>query len=85
MPKRRYEQREPTHDWQPIRSLLKDSAQITYEVIRPVIFRVGDAKGALGGNRHANEFDLLQGQFVRSGWHGLVASASSSTGDSQAG
>jgi len=37
MPRRRYEQREPTHDWQQIRSLLKDSAQFTYEVIRPVI------------------------------------------------
>lgn len=35
MPKRRYEQREPTHDWQQIRPLLKDTAQITYEVIRP--------------------------------------------------
>jgi hypothetical protein len=31
MPKRRYEQREPTHDWQQIRPLLKDTAQITYE------------------------------------------------------
>ena len=29
MPKRRYEQREPTHDWQQIRPLLKDTAQIT--------------------------------------------------------
>lgn len=28
---------EPTHDWQQIRSLLKDAAQIDYEVIRPVI------------------------------------------------
>ena len=37
MPKRRYEQREPTQDWQQIRPLLKDTAQITYEVIRPVI------------------------------------------------
>jgi hypothetical protein len=37
MPKRRYEQREPTHDWQQIRPFLKDSAQITYEVIRPCI------------------------------------------------
>ena len=37
MPKRRYEQREPTHDWQQIRPLLKDTAQITYEVIRPCI------------------------------------------------
>lgn len=37
MPKQRYERREPTHDWQQIRPLLKDSAQITYEIIRPVI------------------------------------------------
>jgi hypothetical protein len=36
MPKRRYEQREPTHDWQH-RPLLKDTAQITYEIIRPVV------------------------------------------------
>lgn len=37
MPKRRYEQREPTQDWQQLRPLLKDTAQIDYEVIRPVI------------------------------------------------
>jgi hypothetical protein len=37
MPKRRYQRREPTQDWQQIRPLLKDSAQITYEIIRPVI------------------------------------------------
>jgi len=37
MPKRRYESHEPTHDWQQIRPLLKDTAQITYEIIRPVI------------------------------------------------
>ncbi|GHO48653.1 hypothetical protein [Ktedonospora formicarum] len=37
MPKRRYERREPTHDWQQIKPLLKDTAQINYEVIRPVI------------------------------------------------
>jgi hypothetical protein len=37
MPKRRYERREPTHDWQQIRPLLKDMAQINYEVIRPVV------------------------------------------------
>src|SRR5579863_1235625 len=37
MPKRRYEQRELTHDWQQIRPLIKDTAQITYEVIRPCI------------------------------------------------
>ncbi len=37
MPKRRYEHREPTHEWQQIRPLFKDTAQINYEVIRPVI------------------------------------------------
>ena len=37
MPKRRYERREPTHDWQQIQPRLKDTAQINYEVIRPVI------------------------------------------------
>lgn len=37
MPKERYERREPTHDWQQIRPLLKDSSQISYEIIRPVI------------------------------------------------
>jgi hypothetical protein len=37
MPKRKYERREPTHDWQQLRPLLKDPAQITYEIIRPVI------------------------------------------------
>ena len=37
MPKRRYERREPTHDWQQIRPLLKDTAQLNYEVIRPVL------------------------------------------------
>ena len=37
MPRRRYQRREPTQDWQQISPLLKDSAQITYEIIRPVI------------------------------------------------
>jgi transposase InsO family protein len=37
MPKRRYERREPTHDWHQIRPLLKDTAQITYEILRPVV------------------------------------------------
>lgn len=37
MPKRKYERREPTDDWQELRPLLKDPAQITYEIIRPVI------------------------------------------------
>ncbi len=37
MPKQGYQHREPTHDWQQVRPLLKDPAQITYEIIRPVI------------------------------------------------
>jgi hypothetical protein len=37
MPKRKYEHREPTHEWSQIRPLLKDSAQIKYELVRPVI------------------------------------------------
>jgi len=37
MPTRRYERREPTHDWNEIRPLLKDPAQFQYEIIRPVI------------------------------------------------
>jgi hypothetical protein len=37
MPRHRYEHREPTHDWQQLRTLLKDPTQLTYEVIRPVI------------------------------------------------
>ncbi len=85
MPKRRYEQREPTHDWQQIRLLLKDSAQITLRSDSPGDLRMGDAKGALGRNWHADALNLLPGQFVRSGWYGFSASASSPTGDSQAG
>lgn len=37
MPKHRYQHREPTDKWQQLRPLLKDSGQITYEIIRPVI------------------------------------------------
>ena len=37
MPKRRYEHQTPTHEWSQIRPLLKDAAQIKYELIRPVI------------------------------------------------
>lgn len=37
MPKHKYQRREPTHDWQAIRPLLTDPAQVTYEIIRPVI------------------------------------------------
>ena len=37
MPKRRYEHHEPTHEWKQIQPQLKDTAQINYEVIRPVI------------------------------------------------
>jgi putative transposase len=37
MPNNRYERRELSHHWEDIRPLLKDSAQITYEIIRPVL------------------------------------------------
>jgi hypothetical protein len=37
MPKQRFERREPTHEWQQLRPLLKDPTQQTYEIIRPVI------------------------------------------------
>lgn len=37
MPRRRYEDHEPTHDWQELHPLLKDPAQVTYEIIRPVL------------------------------------------------
>jgi transposase len=37
MPKLRYPRREPTQDWQQLRPLLTDPAQITYEIIRPVL------------------------------------------------
>jgi transposase InsO family protein len=33
----KYERRELSHNWDEIRPLLKDSAQITYEIIRPVL------------------------------------------------
>jgi hypothetical protein len=37
MPTRRYARHEPTRDWQQIRPLLKDAAQLTYEIIRPIV------------------------------------------------
>jgi len=37
MPKQRYERREPTHEWSQICPLLKDSAQILYEILRPIV------------------------------------------------
>jgi hypothetical protein len=37
VPKLRYPRREPTQDWQQQRPLLTDPAQITYEIIRPVL------------------------------------------------
>src|SRR5690242_2074623 len=37
MPKERYERREPTHEWSQIRPLLKDSTQIHYEILRPIV------------------------------------------------
>ena len=65
MPKRRYERREPSHDWQQIRPLLKDPAQIQYEIIRPVVLwgQTPKERGAETGASprtiyyHANLFD----------------------------
>src|SRR5579863_8688949 len=37
MSKNRYTRREVTHNWEEIRPLLKDAAQITYEIIRPIL------------------------------------------------
>jgi hypothetical protein len=37
MPHIRYPRHEPTEDWQQLSLLLKDPAQISYEIIRPVI------------------------------------------------
>jgi transposase InsO family protein len=37
MPRRRYEGHEPTHDWQELHPRLVDPAQVTYEIIRPVL------------------------------------------------
>ena len=37
MPKQRYERREPTHEWSQIRPLLKDSTQVQYEILRPIV------------------------------------------------
>src|SRR6266702_4762559 len=37
MPKNRYLHRELSHNWDDIRPLLKDSTQLTYEIIRPVV------------------------------------------------
>jgi transposase InsO family protein len=37
MPTRRYERREPTHNWNEIRPRLKDPTQVHYEIVRPVI------------------------------------------------
>jgi hypothetical protein len=59
MPKRRYERREPNHDWQQILPLLKDTAQINYEVIRPVILWGGHAQGTRRRNRRVTAHHLL--------------------------
>lgn len=37
MSKLKYQRRESTHDWQELRPLLKDPAQISYEIICSVI------------------------------------------------
>lgn len=66
MPKRRYEQQEPTHEWAKIRPHLKDAAQIKYELIRPVILfgtSVKERAVETGEPRstiyyHANLFDV---------------------------
>ena len=45
MPKQRCECHEPTHDWQQLRPLLKDSAHLAYEIIRLVILGWETPKG----------------------------------------
>ena len=55
MPKQRYQQKAPTHDWQQIRPLLNDPAHITYEMLRYVIVW-GEAlkeRAAVDGNVEA--------------------------------
>lgn len=58
MPRRRYERREPTHDWQQIQPLLKDTAQINYEVIRLVVLW-----GQTPKERGAEEKEIRRGNF----------------------
>ena len=72
MPKRRYERREPTHDWQEIRPLLKDGAQISYEFLRPVPPVGPDSEGTGSGNRHVSTDYLLPREPVRSSRHGAA-------------
>ncbi|HEX6485047.1 MAG TPA: hypothetical protein VF043_39895 [Ktedonobacteraceae bacterium] len=38
MPKRRYERREPSHEWPQNQPLLKDMAYVQYEISHPVVF-----------------------------------------------
>ncbi len=37
MPTHRYVRRAPSHEWPQIQPLLKDPAQLQYEIIRPVL------------------------------------------------
>jgi hypothetical protein len=70
MPKHRYSRCELTHNWEDIHPLLKDSAQITYEIIRPVVlFGVSPKKRR-----------LLQGQPVRCVRNGQPPAAEALTG-----
>ena len=59
MPKRRYERREPSHDWQQIQPLLKDPAQIQYEILRPVVLWGSDTEGTRSRNGCLTAHHLL--------------------------
>lgn len=66
MPKRSYEHREPTHECSHIRPLLKDAAQIKYELIGPVILWASTSRSAAKTGRlrssiyyQANLFDQV--------------------------
>ena len=69
MPKRRYECREPTHEWRQIRPLLKDSAQIKYELIRPVICGASTSRsGRLKRESHAAPFTTRPTSLTKREW-----------------
>lgn len=69
MPKRRYERREPSHDWQQIQPLLKDPAQIQYEILRPVVLW-GQTPKERGQKRvsHRAPFTIVRICLTRLGW-----------------
>ena len=37
MPRQRYVRRDPTQEWSQLRPLLKDTAQVSYEIVRPIV------------------------------------------------